>query len=156
MTTTMRSQDALSGSMGTCYATIDGERFQLMQAINIEAYVEKTKKAISIMGKTGKGHKTSGWEGTGSGTFYFNTSIFRKYILQYKETGKDLYFDMQFTNEDPTSSVGRQTVILKDCNIDKQLLIILDADAEYLEEEFDFTFDDFEIPEEFTNPEGMR
>jgi hypothetical protein len=32
----------------------------------------------------------------------------------------------------------------------------MDADAEYLDEEFDFTFEDWEMPEEFAMLEGMQ
>lgn len=60
------------------------------------------------------------------------------------------------TNEDPTSSLGRQTVMLKNCNINGGILTKMDADAEYLDEEFEFTFDDFEIPEKFNILEGME
>ena len=67
-----------------------------------------------------------------------------------------VYFDIQVTNEDPTSSVGRQTVILKDCNIDGGILTKFDADAEYLDEDMDFTFEDFEMPEAFTLLAGME
>ena len=60
------------------------------------------------------------------------------------------------TNEDPTATVGRQTVILKDCNLDGGTVAKFDADAEYLEDEFDFTFESWEMPEEFTGLEGMQ
>lgn len=59
------------------------------------------------------------------------------------------------TNEDPTSRVGSQTVILKDCNIDGGILAKFDADGEYLDEDMDFTFEDFEMPEEFELLDGM-
>lgn len=77
-------------------------------------------------------------------------------LKRYKDTGEDVYFDIQVTNEDPTSSVGRQTVILKDCNMDGGLLAKFDADAEYLDEDMDFTFEDFEMPETFTMLAGME
>lgn len=153
--TAMRGMDAISSSLAECYATINGTRYNLMQAINLEASMEKSKTEIPILGKTGKGNKSTGWTGSGSATFHFNTSVFRKFMKEYKDTGVDFYFDIQVTNEDPSSSIGRQTVILKDCNLDSIVLTKFDADGEYLEEDFDFTFDDWEIPEEFTNPEGM-
>ena len=74
---------------------------------------------------------------------------------RYKNTGVDVYFDIQITNEDPTSAAGRQTVILKDCNIDSALLAKFDADAEYLDEDMDFTCEDFEMPEVFNHLDGM-
>ena len=153
--TAMRGMDAISSSLAECYATINGTRYNLMQAINLEATMEKSKTEIPILGKTGKGNKATGWTGSGSATFHFNTSVFRKFMKEYKDTGVDFYFHIQVTNEDPSSSIGRQTVILKDCNLDSIVLTKFDADGEYLEEDFDFTFDDWEIPEEFTNPEGM-
>ena len=126
-----------------------------MQATNREAKIERTKSEIPILGKTGKGNKTTGWKGTGSATFHYNTSIFRQLLYRYKETGEDIYFDIQVTNEDPTSGAGRQTVILKDCNLDGGILTKFDADAEYLDEEADFTFEDFEMPEMFGGFSGM-
>ncbi len=74
---------------------------------------------------------------------------------RYQDTGEDIYFDIQITNEDPTSTVGRQTVVLYDCNIDGGILAKFDADGEYLDESMDFTFERFKIPEEFKTIEGM-
>ncbi len=155
MAETMNAKDAISASLAECFITIDGNRYNFVQAINLEAQFEKTKSEIPILGKTGKGNKSTGWKGTGSATFHYNTSIFRELLYRYKETGEDIYFDIQVTNEDPTSSVGRQTVILKDCNIDGGILAKFDADADYLEEDMDFTFEDFEIPEKFNMLSGM-
>jgi len=69
-----------------------------------------------------------------------------KFFINIRILVKDIYFDIQVTNEDATSSVGRQTVILKDCNLDGGILTKFDADAEYLNENIDFTFEDFENP----------
>jgi len=151
----MKANDAITASMAECFLTIDGERYNFMQCINLEATMEKNKTEVPILGKTGKGNKATSWTGSGSATFHFNTSIFRQLAYKYKETGEDFYFEIQVTNEDPSSTVGRQTVILKECNIDSFLLVKFDADEEYLEDEFDFTFDDFEIPEKFNALKGM-
>lgn len=153
---TMNARDSISAAEAECYVTIGNDRIYLMQVINLEASVEKNKTEVPIMGRTGKGNKATGWKGTGSATIHYNTSVFRKLLYQYKETGEDIYFDIQITNEDPTSHVGRQTVILKDCNLDGGIIAKMDADAEYLDEEFDFTFEDWEMPEEFAMLEGMQ
>ena len=156
MPTLMNAGDAVSASLAECYVTIEGNRYNFMQAINLEASIEKIKTEVPILGKTGKGNKAAGWKGTGSATFHYNTSIFRQLLKRYKDTGEDIYFDIQVSNEDPTSKVGRQTVILKDCNVDGGVLTKFDADAEYLEESLDFTFEDFEMPETFTPLAGMQ
>ena len=153
---TMKAKDAVSASLAECFVTIDGNRYNFMQAIDLEATFEKQKTEVPILGKTGRGNKSTGWRGTGTATFHYNTSIFRELLYRYKNTGEDIYFDIQVTNEDPTSSVGRQTVILKDCNIDGGVLTKFDADADYLDETLDFTFEDFEIPEKFNMLPGMN
>ncbi len=151
----MNAKDSVSASLAECFVTIEGNRYNFMQALNLEAKLEKTKTEVPILGKTGKGNKATGWKGTGSATFHYNTSIFRELLERFKNTGEDIYFDIQVTNEDPTSAVGRQTVILKDCNIDGGMLAKFDADGEYLDEDMDFTFEDFEIPEKFKLLNGM-
>ena len=151
----MCAKDAVSASLAECYVTIDGERYNFMQAINLEAKFEKKKTEVSILGKSGKGNKSAGWKGTGSASFYYNTSIFRELMYRYKNTGEDVYFDIQISNDDPTSDAGRQTVILKDCNINSGVLAKFDAGEDVLQEDVKFTFEDFEIPEKFTHLGGM-
>ena len=147
---TMHAKDAINGGQGECFITIEGNRYNFAQAINIDADMTKTKTKVPILGKISKGNKSSGAEYETSATFHFNTSIFREILYRYKETGEDTYFDMQVTNEDKSSSVGRQTVILIDCNLDGGKLALLDADADYLEDEISFTFEDWEMPEKFS------
>lgn len=151
----MRARDSVSAKLAECFVTIGNRRYNFMQAINLEASVDKNKTTVPILGRTGQGNKSTGWSGKGSATFHFNTSIFRKMLFDYKATGEDLYFDIQVSNEDPTSAVGRQTVVLVDCNIDGGILAKFDADGEYLDESFDFTFEDFSMPESFAELDGM-
>lgn len=152
---TLKAKDTIAAALAECFVIIGNRRYNFMQAISLEATFEKTKTEVPILGQTGKGNKATGWKGTGSATFHYNTSIFRQMMLDYKNTGEDTYFDIQITNEDPTSGVGRQTIILHDCNIDGGILAKFDADAEYLDEDMDFTFEDFSMPESFTNLTGF-
>lgn len=153
---TMNAKDAISAKLAECYITIGSNRYNFMQAINLEAKFEKTKTEVPVLGKTGSGNKSTGWKGTGSATFHYNTSIFREMMLKYKDSGEDTYFEMQITNEDSTSAAGRQTVVLVDCNIDGGILTKFDADGEYLDEDMDFTFEDFKMPETFNLLDGMQ
>lgn len=152
---TMSAKDTVSAALAECFVTIGTRRYNFMQAIKLEAKFEKTKTEVPILGKTGKGNKASGWKGTGSATFHYNTSVFRQMMLDYKDKGEDIYFEMQITNDDPTSEVGRQTMILMDCNINGGILAKFDANGEYLDEEMDFTFEDFKMPESFKDLEGF-
>lgn len=151
----MKGKDAISAKLAECFVTIKGRRYNFMQAINLEASFEKNKTEVPILGKTGTGNKATGWKGSGSATFHYNTSIFREMMQQYKDTGEDVYFEIQVTNEDPTSDAGRQTVVFMDCNTDGGILAKFDAEGEYLDEDMDFTFEDFKMPEKFNLLAGM-
>ena len=152
---TMKAKDAVSAKLAECFVTVGSNRYNFMQIINFEAKFEKNKSEVPVLGRTGTGNKSTGWKGTGSGTLHYNTSIFREMMLNFKDTGEDVYFDIQVTNDDPTSAAGRQTMIFLDCNIDGGILSKFDADGEYLDEDIDFTFEDFKMPEKFKLLDGM-
>ena len=86
----MKGRDTVFAGLAQCFVTIEGRRYNFMQAINLEAKFEKNKIKVPILGKTGKGNKASGWSGTGSATFHYNTSIFRELMVRYKDTGEDV------------------------------------------------------------------
>lgn len=151
----MKAKDAISAKLAECFVTIEGNRYNFMQMIDFEANFDKTKTQVPILGKTGKGNKASGWAGTFSATMHYNQSIMRKLLLRYKDTGEDIYFEIQVTNDDPTSAAGRQTIVFMDCNIDGGILAKFDADGEYLDESVDGTFEDFKMPETFKLLDGM-
>ena len=44
----LRAKDTINGALGTCFALINGNRYEIMQAKNVEAKVEKTKSEITI------------------------------------------------------------------------------------------------------------
>lgn len=145
----------VSGSQGECYLTINGRRYNFMSLKSIDAKAEKLKEKFAVLGKTGKVNKTTGWEGTGNIKYYFNTSVFAEMALELKNTGKDTYFEIQTVNEDASSDVGKQTIVLKGCNADSIDLVKLDPESKALEGETGFTFDDFEIVDRFTDLPGM-
>ncbi len=151
----MKGKDAISAKLAECFVTIEGNRYNFMQMINFEASFEKTKTEVPILGKTGIGNKATGWKGTGSATAHYNTSVFRTLLQRYKDTGEDVYFEIQVTNDDPTSAAGRQTIVFMDCNTDGGILAKFDADGEYLDEDINFTFEDFKMPESFNLLAGM-
>jgi hypothetical protein len=154
--TTMHAKDVLLAKLASCYITVNGERRLVLQAKNLTATVEKEKVEVSILGRMMKGHKTVSMTGSGSLTIYQNTSLFTNMVKKAKDTGQDQYFDMMVVNEDPTSDAGAQIVTLKDCNIDGCDIAAFDADGELLEQDIDFTFEDFEIIKSFRELEGVE
>ena len=148
---TLNAPDTISGKEGRAYAKIDGNNEDLFFAKTIESTVEKSKSEVKAIGKRMTGHKTTGGNGTGSMTLYYMTPLFRQMIKQWKETGQDIYFDMVIENDDQESSAGKQSVLLIDCNLDSVVLGKLDgASDDPLDEDVDFTFEDFDILTPFT------
>ena len=147
----LKSFDPISGKEGVAYAKINGNNEELFFAKTIEASVEKAKSEIKAIGRRMTGHKTTGMSGSGKMTLYYLTPLFRQMLKQYKDTGVDIYFDLVVENNDPSSSAGKQTVLLMDCNLDSVLLTKLDGDSDDpLEEDADYTFEDYDILQEFT------
>ena len=143
---TLNAPDTISGKEGRAYAKINGNNEELFMAKTIEANVEKNKSEIKAIGKRMTGHKTTGANGSGSMTLYYMTPLFRAMIKQWKETGVDVYFDLVVENDDQESSAGKQTTLLIGCNLDSVVLAKLDGDSDdALDEDVDFTFEDFDI-----------
>ena len=157
MAQTMHARNAVSAKMAECYVTIEGNRYNFMSAIDLEVRFAKSKTSVPILGRMNRGHKATGSEITGKAKFHFNTSVWRELAYRFQETGEDVYFDMQICNEDITASdIGRQTIILYDCNWDEILLAAFDADSDdVLTEDIDFTAERFELPEKFNAMDGM-
>ena len=145
----LRAKDTINGALGTCFAIIDGSRYEIMQAKNVEAKVEKTKSEIPILGLTSKQHKAGGWNGTGTMEAYYLSSLVRQVMQEYMKNGVDSYFELLITNEDPTSETGKQTVLLKGVNINSMVLTKLDIEKDSLDETMMFTFNDADLLDVF-------
>lgn len=148
----LRAGDTISGQEGRAYATINGQVEEMFYVKTLEATVEKNKSDVKTLGKRGTQHKANGWTGTGSMTIYYVTSRFRQLMLDYIKTGKDTYFDITIVNEDEGSSIGKQTVVLRDVNLDSVIMAKVDTESEVLEEDTDFTFEDVDMLDQFVAP----
>jgi hypothetical protein len=148
----LRAGDTISGQEGKATATINGSVVDMFYLKDLEATLEKNKAEIKTLGKRGVQSKAAGWKGTGSMTLYYVTTAFRKLAVQYAKTGVDTNFTITIVNDDPGSTVGKQTVVLYNCNLDSVILAKLDVETESLDESIDFTFDDVDILDEFGTP----
>ncbi|WP_138751801.1 phage tail tube protein [Paenibacillus sinopodophylli] len=149
----MNPVDTISGKQAKAFATITGRVEELFYAKSLESTIEKNKSDVPVLGKTNTGKKAAGWSGSGTLTVYYMTSVFRDLMLTYVKTGRDFYFDIQVENDDPSSSVGKQTIILKNCNLDSIIAAKFDITSDdSLEEELAFTFDDYDILGRFNAP----
>lgn len=76
--------------------------------------------------------------------------MFKQAFINYAKTGRDLFFDLKISNEDATSGRGRETKILRDCNLDEITFAILDTEDAILKQEIPFTFEDVDLLETFS------
>ena len=151
---TLKAWDAISGAAGMAYIDIDGKREPLFYLKKLEATIKKNKNEIKVLGRTGAKHKSNGWSGSGSMTIYYATSKFRELTLKYMKEGKDTYFDIYVENDDANSDIGRQSVVLRQVNLDEVSIAKLDVDSTELEEDISFTFNDVDILESFEEAVG--
>lgn len=149
--TTLKAWDTINGALGTCYAIVNGKKEEMLYLKNIEAKIKKNKREIKVLGQTGTKHKASGWTGTGSMSVYYSSSKFRELMLDYIKTGKDTYFEIIIENNDPSSEIGRQSIAIKQVNIDAMCMAKLDINNTELDEQMTFTFNDIDILNSF-NP----
>ena len=152
----LKAGDTISGQEAVATMLIKGPDGNTVENMfwgkNLEATAEIEKTDVYTLGKRGAQHKPNGWTGSGSLTIYYVTSLFRRMAVQYIKTGVPVYFDITVTNNDPGSSVGTQTIVLKNCSLDSVILAKFDVESEVLDESVDFTFDDVDILDEFQSP----
>jgi hypothetical protein len=151
--TFLKASDTISGQEGRAYATINGQVEEMFYIKTLEASVEKEKADVKTLGRRGTQHKATGWNGTGSMTIYYMTSLFRQLMLDYMNTGKDTDFDVTITNEDPNTSIGLQTITLLGVNLDSVVMASLDTESDALEEDIGFTFEGVDMGQSFNAPQ---
>lgn len=151
----MNAKDTVAGALAEVYVTIDNVRYNCMHLYNFTADDSMNNVEINRLGTTAKGHKSTSVSGSWSATGYYGMPIFHKIAQQFRKTGVMPYFTIQVTNDDPTSGVGRQTKIFRDCLIDKVTVAKFDASSDALTEDISGTYDDYETAEEFTLLDGV-
>lgn len=144
--------EIISGKEARAYMSIKGRNEDLFYAKKVKSKVKKKKKQFNTLGHRGEQSKASGWSGDGEMTVYYISSLFRELMIKYIKTGVDTYFDLTIVNEDPNSTIGKQTIVLKNCNFDEVPMALLDVDSEGLEEDISFTFEDVDMLDKFNKP----
>lgn len=145
----LQAEDAVNGREGVATAQIEGRVVELMELANINITIDKTKSEFKAMGQRNTQNKTTGWKGTGKATVRYISSRWAKMLQQYVKTGKDTYFTIVVTNEDPSSATGKQVIQVLGCNLDSLDIAKLDVDSDILEHDVNFTFSDFNVLNEF-------
>lgn len=146
----LNGRDTISTKDAKLFIEMNGKVWPMIEATQVAAKLKKNKEDVQTLGSRWKHKKTTSVEGTGTLGGYVISSNWLKYALPYIKGEKDLYFTITMTIEDPTSRAGKQTVLLKDVNLDDIPVADFEADDGVMEWESDFTFEGIELVEPFT------
>ena len=148
--------DLVAGNEGSAYITVNGENRHFFELAKIDASVEFTVIAKKLLGRRMKQHKVVGAEGKGSISIYNVSPATLAIYNQYINEGKTPEISIQTTNEDTSSTIGRRTVVMRNCILAKVPVVYLDDESEDLNKfDTDFTFDDLDDIETYALPENM-
>lgn len=146
----METVNAVSGKEGALYLTINGRSLEFAEITKFDSNIEYIKAEVKRIGARMNGSKIVGAKGVGNMTVYYHRPEMRAMALEYLRTGKSPMFDAMVVNDDTTSAAGKQTTIVKNIVPDGALLAMLDGDSDdVLKEEIAFTFDDFDLINQF-------
>lgn len=148
-------RDALNGKSGSAFMTINGENHEIFQIKKFQSDAEFQEADFKVVGTTLVQKKTTGVTLTGSMTIYYGSPYFLDLLQQYLKTGKLPYFTLQIRNDDPSTTVGTQTVALYNCKLTKVPVAMLDSDSDWLEEEVTFSYTGLEVLDYFHDPEAL-
>ena len=149
------ARDALNGKEGRAIATINGKQVELFGCKNIKADFSVDSSDLKLVGTRIVQKKPTGVQLSGSMTIIYGTPHFKRLVKNYMVTGVLPYFTVQIINDDPATSVGKQVSALYNCLINSGNIAQLDADADFLSEDVQFSFESFSLIEEFHDPEQL-
>ena len=130
---------------------IDGSNELLFGLKKFESSAEIQTGEFKVVGALTEQEKIKGLKYSGSATIYYGTPTFLKLLTEFKRTGKFPVINFQITNDDPASTLGSQIVVIYNVILKKIPIAILDDSAESLQEEIQFTFNDFEPLKHFNS-----
>jgi hypothetical protein len=146
-------RDTLHGSAGKAVIIQDGQVKDLFGAKNVKTQAEISSTEMKVIGTKKAQDKPGSVKQTGTMTVYYGTPLFLDMLAQYIRNGVMPYFNLQTTNDDPTTTVGVQTVVYYNCKLSGTIpLSILDAEADMLTMDISFTYEDFEPLSTFHDP----
>lgn len=152
----MNTQDAISANFAECFVTLKGTRYSMLMAKDFEGKASINTKEVYKLGNTVVGHKPQTVALAFSMTIYKCTEIFDTVVEEFINTGVMPTFDIQTSNDDPATTVGRSTKIYTDCVLDGDVLLsMFNAEGEFVEQSIEGYCDGFARPEKHRNPSYM-
>lgn len=152
----MQQEYAASQKMATCFANVKDRRYEIFFARNFEGKLNVTTKEVPMLGRIMDGRRATAVKGQFKLTIYRLTDMFSEIVLEYLNTGVLPTFDIQVTEEDPATPMGRSTKIYSGCMIDGDVLLsVFNDTGDFIEQTVEGYFFDVSMPEKYTDPAGM-
>ena len=134
------AQRVMSGTQGEIW--IDGK--YMAEVTAFQAEIKLVKEEVNQVKTMSKQYKVTGWEGTGNVKMNHVSSYFINLMADNIRNARQTVVTIRAKLDDP-DAVGREEIIIRDARFDK--LTLMDWEAKKLtEDDYDFTFTDFEVP----------
>ena len=147
------AKDTVNGAEGKVVITVDGKNIVVACMRNITTNAEIQGNDMRVIGTRIVQNKANGVKTTGTGNIYYGTNLFTDMVLEYIETGVMPQFSIQITNDDPTTSIGAQTMAYYGCQLTGTVPIsILNDEEAMLNYDFNFTWTRASRLEKFKDP----
>ncbi|MBP1582177.1 MAG: hypothetical protein J6A26_07260 [Oscillospiraceae bacterium] len=152
----MPANDAPSSKLATAFVTIRDRRYEMLNMKEFEGKMNIKTEEVPTLGRTVNGRKPVGAEIKWKAVVYHCAEIFDEVAETYKNTGLMPPIEIQTTNEDPATSIGRSTKVYTDCIIDGDILLsLLNAEGGFVEQTIEGYAMDFTRPEKYKTPDYM-
>ena len=147
------AQDTVNGAEGSIVITQNGKNTVIAGMRNIQTNAEIQSQDMRVIGTRTIQSKQNGAKLTGKGNIYYGTNIFTDMVLQYIQTGVMPQFDIQITNNDPTTTVGSQVMAYYGCVLTGTIpLSILDDEETMMNYDFNFAYTNVARLSSFNEP----
>lgn len=150
------AKDTVNGAEGKIFITRDGKNIEIACMRNITTNAEIQSNDMRVIGTRTIQNKNNGAKLTGTGNIYYGTNLFTDMVLQYINTGVMPEFDIQITNNDPTTSIGSQAMAYYGCTLTGTIpLSILNDEEAMLNYDFNFAYTRVARLQAFNEPVQM-
>ncbi len=152
----MATNDAPVAKFAEVFVTLNGKRYAMLMCKNFEGKASISTQDVPRMGSIIMGKKPTTVELSFSMTIYKCTEIFDDVLDTFIKTGTMPTMDIQTSNEDPSTSVGRSTKSYNDCILDGDVLLSLaGSEDDFIEQEISGFAGGYTRGEKYKNPAYM-
>lgn len=135
------AKDTVNGAEGKVFVTTNGKNIEVACMRNITTNAEMQNSDMRVIGTRKIQDKPNGVKMTGTGNIYYGTNLWTDMVLEYINTGVMPEFDIQITNQDPTTTLGSQVMAYYGCHLTGTIPIsILNSEEAMLNYDFNFVY----------------